>query len=360
MTTLAVAEPTHPIVSRLQAPDGAPLRMSGSGTWLDAGGRWQAAPVVSLRDHAGVVAYEPGDLVITVRAGTTLAELEAVTAAQGQWIGLDPPGSPEGTIGATIATASAGPLSHAVGTPRDLVLGMDLVTGYGARVQAGGRVVKNVAGFDLVRLYTGSWGTLGAILSVTLRLRARPVHDITCFLQRDDMATVHALRAPVFSLLAAEWLNAACAQRLGLPAAGVLVRIGGNGSLVDAQRDRLATLGRVDTLASTIWHQVARLDDEAPLVYRLSGHIAALGERHGAVPAGAVAHSSIGRGITRVIVPGSLPAALAPMPGVTRVVERAPAAVWAAEPDPFGTALARRVAAAFDPHARCNPRVQHG
>jgi glycolate oxidase FAD binding subunit len=85
------------------------------------------------------------------------------TPAERQWLALDAFGSPEGTLGATVATASAGPLAHAFGTPRDNVLGLEFVTGEGEVVRGGGRVVKNVAGFDLVRLLTGAWGTLGAI-----------------------------------------------------------------------------------------------------------------------------------------------------------------------------------------------------
>ena len=101
-----------------------------------------------------------GDLTLTARAGTTLANIARATAAEGQWLALDPHGSASGTLGATIATASAGPLAHAFGTPRDNVLGIEAVTGTGEIVRAGGRVVKNVAGFDLTRLFTGAWGTL--------------------------------------------------------------------------------------------------------------------------------------------------------------------------------------------------------
>src|SRR5439155_9619738 len=102
----------------------------------------------------GIVEYVPGDLTLTARAGTTLAEIRDATAAEQQWLALDPHGSDDGTIGATVATASAGPLATAFGTPRDLVLGVEFLTGGGALARGGGRVVKNVAGFDLVRLLT--------------------------------------------------------------------------------------------------------------------------------------------------------------------------------------------------------------
>jgi glycolate oxidase FAD binding subunit len=348
-----------PIVQALREQSGA-VRIVGGGTWLEAGGRWADAPPISLRAHAGIIAYEPGDLVITARAGTTMLELAHATAAHGQWIGLDPHGQLHGTVGATIATASFGPLAHSVGTPRDLVLGMEIVTGYGAIMQIGGRVVKNVAGFDLVRLFTGSWGTLGAILSVTLRLRALPTHDISCFLQRNDMDAVMALRGPTFSFLAAEWVNAACAHALGLPGAGILVRIGGNNALVTAQRDRVAALGPLETVPAAVWGALATLDQGAALVYRTSGHITSLAERRSALPDGSAAHSSIAHGVTRVVVSSHDGGTMTVPSGARVVVERAPRSVWAALPDPFASPLGQRVRTAFDPDNRCNPRVPHG
>ena len=98
-------------------------------------------------------------------------------APHGQWLALDPYGCDDGTLGATIATASPGRSRTSFGTPRDLVLGVEFVTGAGVIVRGGGRVVKNVAGFDLTRLLTGSWGTLGVITEVTVRLHARPEAD---------------------------------------------------------------------------------------------------------------------------------------------------------------------------------------
>ena len=156
-----------------------PLRISGRSNWLDAGRPVRAGKDLSLRDDTGVVSYVPGDLTLTVRAGTTLSEIERATLEHDQWLPLDPYGSSDGTIGATIATASAGPLASAFGLPRDLLLGLEFVNGRGEIVRAGGKVVKNVAGFDLSRLITGSWGSLGVITEVTLRLYARPRADRT-------------------------------------------------------------------------------------------------------------------------------------------------------------------------------------
>lgn len=159
-------------VLRVCSENGWAVEAAGSGTWLD----WGRPParvdvVLSAERLAGVIAYEPADLVITVAAGTPLAEVAETVTADRQMLGLDPPARPGATVGATIALASAGPLRLSLGTPRDHVLGLELVTGDGRVVRLGGRVVKNVAGYDLVRLAVGSWGTLGFITRAHLRLR---------------------------------------------------------------------------------------------------------------------------------------------------------------------------------------------
>ncbi|HEU5173845.1 MAG TPA: FAD-binding protein, partial [Gemmatimonadaceae bacterium] len=146
----------------------APRRIAGAGTWLDAGQPVNHAERLDVGAARGITEYVPGDLTLTALAGTTLAELHAATRANGQRLTLDPYGTPGGTLGATIATASAGPAAGAFGTPRDITLGLTMVTGTGDIVSAGGRVVKNVAGFDLVRLATGAWGTVGAIVEASV------------------------------------------------------------------------------------------------------------------------------------------------------------------------------------------------
>jgi glycolate oxidase FAD binding subunit len=156
-----------------------PLRIAGKSSWLNAGRPVAATETISVADHSGVVEYVSSDLTITVRGGTTLSEIARITGDQGQWLPLNPFGSSDGTIGATVATASSGPLAQGFGTIRDLVLGVEVVTGDAKVVRGGGRVVKNVAGFDLVRLMTGAWGTLGVITEVSLRLYALPANRIT-------------------------------------------------------------------------------------------------------------------------------------------------------------------------------------
>jgi glycolate oxidase FAD binding subunit len=143
-----------------------------------------------MASDTGIVEYTSGDLVITARAGTTLADLDTVLAEHGQWLPLDPEGGRDVTIGATVATCSYGPLAELYGTARDQVLGLTVVTGTGDIVRPGGRVVKNVAGFDLTRLMIGAWGTLGIITQVTLRVRA----------QSDSSSSLEHVRRPMPSL----------------------------------------------------------------------------------------------------------------------------------------------------------------
>ena len=161
MTAVASSPDTIQDLIRDAMRSGTPLRIAGRSNWIDAGRPVGATRLAALSTHSGIVDYVPGDLTITVRSGTTLGEIEDITGQEGQWLPLDPFGSKDGTIGATIATGSFGPLAHAFGRARDLVLGVEFVTGDAKVVRGGGRVVKNVAGFDLVRLITGSWGTLG-------------------------------------------------------------------------------------------------------------------------------------------------------------------------------------------------------
>ena len=321
-----------------------------------------------------MVEYVPGDLTLTAWAGTTMAELSHATAAHGQWLGLDPAGDRRGTIGATIATASAGPLAHAFGTPRDLVLGMECVTGYGEVVRPGGRVVKNVAGFDLVRLNTGAWGTLGSITAVTVRLRALPVHDVTLAVQVDDDAhlarLVEALRAPTIAALALEFLDRdmASAFRIGAGSDVILVRLGGNDAFVRGQRAVIASIAACTDCPPSAWGLLASRDGGAPLVARLSGAtgtvVARIARARGMLQASGAAggiHASLGRGIVRLVAdeaPPTLCEAVAVVPpGERLVIERQPAHCWASMPDPFTTGLAGRVRAAFDPRHVCNRRM---
>ncbi|HSG81489.1 MAG TPA: FAD-linked oxidase C-terminal domain-containing protein, partial [Gemmatimonadota bacterium] len=151
---------------------------AGQGGWPAAGAPLHRADVVlSTRRLNAPVEHHPEDLLATAQAGVSLSTLNNALAEKKQWWPLDPPGG--GTVGAIISAAASGPLAAAYGTPRDLVLGLTVVRADGRIVTAGGRVVKNVAGYDMVKLFTGSWGTLGVIAEAHLRLHALPAADET-------------------------------------------------------------------------------------------------------------------------------------------------------------------------------------
>ncbi|MDE3151679.1 MAG: FAD-binding protein, partial [Gemmatimonadota bacterium] len=299
------------------AARGVRLRVRGQGRWLDANRPVAADAALSLADCAGIVEYVPGDFVITVRAGTTLAEIAAAAAPHGQWLPLDPFGGDEGTIGATVATASCGPHAGAFGPARDHVLGVEFVTGTGDIVRGGGRVVKNVAGFDLVRLVTGAWGTLGAITEVTLRLRARPAAAETLALGLDeDPARIdalwRALRALETAPLACELVNGALAERLELPGGSVLlVRIGGNAELMRAQRAALAELGALRDISELVWLRLRAADPARAWSWRLSRRPSAFADTWTAArravdaSGGGWVCGSPARGVVRCAVPAA-------------------------------------------------------
>lgn len=166
---------------------------AGGGSWLDGGG----APsdvrlVVSTREMKRVVEYEPGDLTLTAEAGLPLSRLQQVAGESGQWLPQDPPGWRRATLGALVSTGLPGPLVAGFGRPRDQLLGVTAVTGDGRVVRPGGRVVKNVAGYDLVRLLAGSWGTLAVIAGATVRLFPRPERDVTLLFGRNAPAALVA------------------------------------------------------------------------------------------------------------------------------------------------------------------------
>lgn len=145
----------------------------------DPGSEAPSGPFLVLGTErlGGVQDYEPADLTVTAGAGITLGALGGVLAESGQWLPVDPPFSPRRTLGGLVATGAAGPLGTAYGAPRDHVLGLTVVTGDGRALRLGGRVMKNVAGFDVVKLMVGSRGTLGVVVSASVRLFPRPEED---------------------------------------------------------------------------------------------------------------------------------------------------------------------------------------
>ena len=148
---------------------------AGRATHLEIGHpprRYDAA--LSTRRMARIIAHEAGDMTVTVEAGVTIGALQYALAAERQWLPLDPPRAAEMTVGGLIAADRSGPLRCAYGKVRDWLLGVRVVMADGACVRGGGRVVKNVAGYDLPKLFAGSFGTLGVIVEATFKVRPLP------------------------------------------------------------------------------------------------------------------------------------------------------------------------------------------
>lgn len=357
---------------RMAAAARAPLRIAGSGTWLDAGRPVRATQTLSLSMLTGVVQYEPGDFTLTARAGTTLADLASATLPHRQFLALDPFGDANGTLGATVATAASGPLAYAFGAPRDNVIGLEVVTGDGAVVRCGGRVVKNVAGFDLTRLFTGSWGTLGVITEVSVRLRALPAADETYAVAVDERpepltALVRSLRIASIAPLAMELISPAVASRASLNATTtLLVRFGGNATALRAQRGVLGSYGDVQEVATDAWRAVRTAEPSTAIVARLSSvpsRMAAVWTQAREATAGvegAMVIASLGRGVARCIISGDARDAARSLARceASVIFERLPVDLWGElAPPAVNDRLSRGVKDRFDPSHVLNPGV---
>ncbi|RYY82699.1 MAG: glycolate oxidase subunit GlcE, partial [Comamonadaceae bacterium] len=160
---------------RAASADGTPLRIRGGGS-KDFYGEPVAGQLLDTRPLTGVLSYEPSELVVTVRAGTPLAELEALLAQQNQCLPFEPPhfawqgDGVTATVGGMVAAGLSGPARASVGCVRDYVLGAGLINGRGEHLQFGGQVMKNVAGYDVSRVLAGSLGTLGLITELSLKV----------------------------------------------------------------------------------------------------------------------------------------------------------------------------------------------
>ena len=195
---------------RAAVADQTPLRIRGGGT-KDFHGRALRGDVLDTRQLSGITSYEPSELVITARAGTPLAELEAALAAKGQCLPFEPPHfSPGATVGGMVAAGLSGPARASVGAVRDYVLGVSLINGKAEPLTFGGQVMKNVAGYDVSRLMAGSWGTLGLLTEVSLKvLPVAPAEATLRFEcnQADALRKLHAWGGQPLPLNASCWVQ---------------------------------------------------------------------------------------------------------------------------------------------------------
>ena len=171
---------------RQAAARARPLRIRGGGS-KDFYGQRLHGELLDVRPLAGVVDYEPSELVVTVRAGTRLRELQALLAERGQCLPFEPPQFGVGsTIGGAVAAGLSGPARASVGSLRDYVLGVQIVNGKGELLTFGGQVMKNVAGYDVSRLMAGSLGTLGVIVQVSLKVLPVPPAECTLLFELSE------------------------------------------------------------------------------------------------------------------------------------------------------------------------------
>jgi glycolate oxidase FAD binding subunit len=257
---------------RQAAADGQALYPLGGRTMLDHG-LPPARPGlgVDLRALDQVIDYPARDMTITVRAGIPVARLQDLLAAENQRLPVDVPRAAEATLGGALAVNVSGPRRYGFGTFRDYVIGISVVNDEGQEVKAGGRVVKNVAGYDLCKLYIGSLGTLGIISQVTLKLKPRPEEQALLALPCDAEAIgplLDRLHASSTRPVCVDLLNEAAARALNArapgPAAGeaaVLggVRLRGRGRLPEAPW--VVVVGYEENAAAVAW-QVRQLVGE--------------------------------------------------------------------------------------------------
>jgi glycolate oxidase FAD binding subunit len=370
------------------AARGTALSPRGHGT-KSGFGRPVDHTVLDTSGLKGVVLYEPEELVMTARAGTPLAEIVAMLDGCGQELAFEPPlrtllwnGQQAGTIGGLVMTALSGPRRIKAGAVRDHVLGIRAVSGRGEIFKAGGRVVKNVTGYDVPKGLVGSFGTLAVLTEVTLKTLPKAETEATLVLP--DLSVdraVEALCAAMGSaadVSGAARLPAGAAERLELPATGTLLRLEGIRPSVDERFERLAALlasfGRVDRLdardSASVWRSIRDREPVAAAagydtVWRISVRPTA-----GPVVASmvnAVLHDWSG-GLVWAVADSdradgdaeTVRAAVAAAGGGHATLMRGPDAlraripVFQPQPAPLA-ALSRRVKAAFDPAGVLNP-----
>jgi glycolate oxidase FAD binding subunit len=356
------------------AADGEPVRIRGAGTKL-GWGRAGPEAAVELRTTAlrRIVEHNAGDLTAILEAGAALAPAQETFAAAGQMLALDPPlghGSErDATIGGVVATGDSGPLRHRYGGPRDLVVGITVALSDGTVARSGGKVIKNVAGYDLGKLFAGSFGTLGVILSVSVRLHPAPPTTATALgASTDPQALAAASRTLAAAPLELEALDVAWRRGRGR----LLAQVGG----VEASRraERIArTLARaglddIDIASSDeeLWaHQRAAQRSSTRAIVRVGARPSAL--EHVLRTTEACGGSLVGRsalGLSFVEVEPEAVGRLRDLlgPGAFSVLQDAPADLLA-QLDPWGDPgapaleLMKQIKTRFDPLHACNRGV---
>ena len=252
---------------RAAAASGRTLRLRGGGT-KDFWGAPLQGEVLDTRAYAGIISYEPSELVVTARCGTPLAELEAALAEKGQCLAFEPPHfGPGATVGGMVAAGLSGPARASVGAVRDFVLGARMVNGKGEDLTFGGQVMKNVAGYDVSRLLAGSWGTLGIVTEVSLKVLPVAPAEATLMCagigQQEALHLLHRWGGQPLPLNASAWVHDTTAN----PGDDYLfVRLRGAVAAVES------AVTRMGADAQALGAKVARMDNaESGADWRASG-----------------------------------------------------------------------------------------
>lgn len=358
--------------------------------------------ILSLERMSGVLEHSAGDLTVTVRAGTPLTALQEHLSGRGQFLPLDPPRPELTTVGGAVATGMTGPKRFKYGTVRDWVIGLRVVLADGRVIRTGGKVVKNVAGYDMNKMFIGSLGTLGIITECTFKLRPVPPVEILILLEADDWDAVHRLsRRLLDSPLEPSAVEAVNGGAMRLFSedwsgpCGVMVGFEDERLAVEAQWERLKVWAAEEGLrlrfaleggdAAKGWRLLGEsvpdvldppdgktvvvkgitLPDRVPEVLQEMDGIFAEGDLQ------AVGHGGTGTGVVRAVIRApeerleALTAALKRLrgrfeePGGYLVLEQAPLEVKEKVPvwgrPPGGLFLMRRLKERFDPDGRLNP-----
>jgi glycolate oxidase FAD binding subunit len=349
---------------------GQAVRIRGAGTkagWGASG----AEPELELRTRAldQIVEHNVGDMTAVLQAGVPLARAQSLFAGEGQMLALDPPlgRGRAATIGGVVATADSGPLRHRYGAVRDLVIGMTVALSDGTVARSGGKVIKNVAGYDIAKLFAGSFGTLGLILSVNVRLHpAPPAHATALGAADDPRLLVEAARRLAAAPLELDALDLAWHAGRG----GILARSGGAEAAVRAKR-------AVALLRETGLRDVDVADEDAGLWARqragqrsASGAIVRVAARPSVLPEVLRAVDDCDGTLVGRAALGTSYVDMDPS-RVSDFRRQLPASAWSVlldapaelKDDPWGSMggqaveLMRRVKRRFDPAATCNPGV---
>lgn len=345
--------------------EGRIVRSHGGGTklgWIPAGKEDRSAVDFDTRGLNRILEHNAGDFTAVLEAGVSLAEAQAAFAEHGQMLAIDPPlgAGDAATLGGVLATNDSGPLRHRYGSMRDLVIGVTIVLSDGTVAKSGGQVIKNVAGYDLAKLYTGSYGTLGLIARIAVRLHPKPASTATVVARSDDPDRITAAAIALARLpLEADSFDVSWSGGRGelfLRFAGAVAK-----ERAHTAAARITGLEGVQTIIDDeeIWAR-QRAQQRAPVVLKVSGRPTDLPNViRAADSVGGIVISRAALGLSWIALKDAsgidaLRRALAPractvLDGADRVAEPWPVV------EPGALALMRRLKERFDPAGAFRP-----